>query len=197
MGKEFPYLTIGRGRFLCREHGSFCASVDNYARACALCPDGEKARSNWQANDIDRAMTAVRNLQDRSARSAGMVASIFAGISALTLVLVSQDKSFLDQIGRVSTGFLLAAQLGNVLSVSLYLLSMGSVVVTTGRGASAEFMSKSLADWERYVAGLLHRFERRHAWAARCAFFGVCCLMLALVFAAPVCDIYLKLVSQS
>ncbi len=165
---EWHYLKICRGRFICSEHGAFCDSSDNYVYRCILCDKLEAGTAiDWTNNSVDRGLQIMRNLQNRSARNAAIVAGLF-GILSVFLIL-NQDNTELVQEFASRPILAISIVLGIVLglvSLGFFLSSMAHMPTIHREGwlglGKASFMEKSLTAWEAHVAQSLSRFELRH-----------------------------------
>lgn len=191
--KPWPYLEICRGRFLCEEHGGFCDSSDNYSRKCPLCCKSEecdlKEKVEWVANPVDRGLQIMRNLQNRSARNASIVAGLFGLLSAIFL-LNGGDTKLLGQAFQESAilKVLLGAAIPALLSLGLFLFSMSHMpTIDKNAEKNAKFMIKTCEDWEAHVATHLWRFETSHKLGIYFYIVAVILLIFGLL-AAFLCE---------
>ena len=152
--RQWHYLEVNRGRYLCAEHGGFCDSSDGYSKSCPLC--SEKTRAAWVNNNLDRTLQIVKNLQSRSQRSLAVVITF---VGAFGIAKLFDKQEVIGGVFRTSSGWLLSSAVFlMIMAIGLYLLSMGHIsVVPSGR-----FEKKTLAEWEEHFAKKLRTLEKRH-----------------------------------
>ena len=155
--KVWHYLEINRGRYICEEHGSFCDSSDQYALCCPLCPSDKSEKFSF--NPIDRGLQIMRNLQDRSARNASIVAGLFAAMSAMLVFGSSDEGAF---INSSFSKFIAGSMVFGLIALALFLFSMSHMPTIQKRNGCNEFMTKKLSSWERHIVIHLRRFENLH-----------------------------------
>ena len=172
--KTYNYLCVNRGRYLCPEHGSFCDSSDGYSKECLLCMGDPIDKTKWQPNRIDRLLQVVNGLQNRSKRNLALSASLIGGIGALRIFsgLIPGGLKFTASIW-VTTPIVIGLML-LVLSLGAYAVSMPHIKTTD----NSSMHSKTLSEWEKFLACQLEKFERWHSlrgnsfWPWRCV---LCC----------------------
>ncbi len=182
--KEWHYLEINRGRYICKEHGSFCDSSDQYVHSCPLCASGKSKEFSF--NPIDRGLQIMRNLQNRSARNASIVAGLFAAMSAM-LVFGSSDGGVF--INSVFSKFIAGSMVFGLIALGLFLFSMSHMPTIQKRNGCNEFMTKKLSGWERHIVKYLSRFEKLHIFGIWVFGFAVLIVVVGgfytMMFGAP------------
>ena len=162
--KEWHYLQVNRGRYLCLMHGGFCDSSDGYTKECPICNKGDK--KNWQLNPVDVSLQIVRNLQGRSMKRI----SIISGATGLFGVFsfFERDKFvlYLKDIDPDSKYFLNVFVILFILSFLCYLVSMNHIKTTKFELGkiyiTSKFSVKTISEWETYMAWRLNMFEWFH-----------------------------------
>jgi hypothetical protein len=165
--KKWEYLDVCRGRYLCPAHGSFCDSSDAYQNYCPRCQkDCELMRARFENNPVDRGLQIMRNLQNRSARYASILAGLFASIAAIAILLAERDLSSGTVLNNYYfQGVCLISVATGLSSLGLFLWSMGHMPTIGSKGPEkGRFMKKTIYGWEEHVAHYLSLFERRHTW---------------------------------
>ncbi len=160
--KEWHYLDVNRGRYLCLEHGSFCDSSDDYAKECPLCDGNHK--TYWKINHLDRVLQIIRNIQKRSMNRFSILSGIVAALGLFSLFSNNTATAITTAI-NASSGFLLFfASICFFASFICYLASMAHVRVTDGNSffGIAKFEAKTIIDWEAYMVKRLNKFELAH-----------------------------------
>lgn len=172
--KEYGYVEVNRGRYLCTKHGAYCDSSDNYLTRCPLCKDEKE--SSYYPNKIDRLLQIVNGLQNRSKRNLTLLASLIGGMSILRLVasLEATGSSININPLTITIAYLSVAIL--LLSLALYSASMAHI--KTVRDGQLQRMT--LAKWEQHLAGKLQSLERWHSWAGNLFGLGSLLLIIAI-----------------
>ena len=187
--RDWHYLEICRGRYLCQVHGAFCDSSDDYLDRCILCDgDAEKAKNNWRHNHIDRGLQIMRGLQNRSARNAGVVAGLFGVLTAFLLLNKDNIEVVREFVERpLLAGSIVFGMMFGLVSIGFFLSSMAHMPTTTGMGfwglAKPSFKSMKMAAWEDYISSSLAKFERRHSIGIYCFSIAVSVVVASIAFA--------------
>ena len=173
---NFHFLSVNRGRYLCREHGSFCDSSDGYLQSCPLCSD--QSSGVWEQNRVDRALQILGNIQARSQRSLA-VATGLLGVVGLAGVL---DKfAGLEATAQLDSFVpaLLVGFCALLASVLFFMLSMKHMDVTL----NGRFRSLEIDQWEAQISGFIGQVERHHSIAT--FFLGAAIMVIAAGLLAP------------
>ncbi len=182
--REWHYLEVNRGRYLCSEHGGFCDSSDNYAGTCPIClKKGEKSDlEKWSANKVDRGLQVVRNLQNRSKALLGFASGLFGvfGVSVVAQQITSKGENPFAFLSSWQLCLLSASLFLWLIAFACLVLSLGNFSPTKGR----VFDKQSLDKWDRSVADSLSRFECRQSWGVRALSMSVFLLAMSLVLPA-------------
>ena len=185
--KEWHYLDVNRGRYLCLEHGSFCDSSDDYAKECPLCDGNHK--TYWKINHLDRVLQIIRNIQKRSMNRFSILSGIVAALGLFSLFSNNTATAISKAIELSSGILLLLAGICFFLAFIFYLASMAHVKVTDGNSflGIAKFEEKTIIDWEAYMVKRLNRFELAHKYGNRvlCLSMGFLILFLFIEFILP------------
>jgi len=153
----YHFLSVNRGRYLCKEHGAFCDSSDGYLDACPLCPSGKE--NEWAVNNVDRALQILANLQSRSQRSLTVVSGLFGAFGLASL------------LSKASGGDISALQMPVIfpaLSAALFLISIWFFLTSMAHMDLIDesgFMTLGIEEWENKVADCIRDNERLHFWA--------------------------------
>ena len=188
--KEWHYLDVNRGRYLCLKHGSFCDSSDNYVKACPLCDGNHK--TYWKINHLDRVLQIIRNIQGRSMTRFSILSGIVGALGLFSLFNDNTVTAINTAIKLPSAILLFIASILFFLAFIFYLSSMAHVRVTRRHFkdsifGTAEFEEKTIIAWEAYMVNRLNKFELAHKagnWLL-CFSVGFIILFLFIEFILP------------
>ncbi len=180
----YHFLSVNRGRYLCREHGSFCDSSDGYTTNCPLC-SGE-SKCTWEVNRVDRSLQILGNVQARSQRGLAVASGLLGAASLIGLAEKITGLGMLKNSDLYAPGLLVGLST-LLVAIWLYLLSMKHMDVTV----DGRFENLELSQWEKKITGFIRQVERLHTYATY--FLGAAILTFSLSLIVP--PVWVELVS--
>ncbi len=155
--KEWHYLDISRGRYLCLEHGGFCYKSDGHAQKCPMC-NGTK---ELQINKISRSLQIIRGLQARSLNRFSILSGIIGVLGLFSFFQSPEFASHVLDIDCPLNILLYSSGVSFLISFICYLISMNHVK-TTQWFNPCKFKIQTITKWENYLARNLSLFEALH-----------------------------------
>lgn len=183
--REFHYVDLSSGRYLCCIHGGFCDERDGFLAQCPIC-DKITDQDIPCVNRVQRTIKVINGLQDRSKRSVGLISAIAGGVGFLAFFkqletttgsqASSPDMRFISNlIPHSALEFLMVlAILFFVVAIAAYASSMGQVpIFQKGKGEP-----RTHDKWEIYFLDYLEKMEGRHWYGSLMFIFGLSSIAL-------------------
>lgn len=170
--KDWHYLDVSRGAYLCSEHGGFCHPSDGNVDRCIAC-DSEDS-NKYSTNPIHRYLRIINGLQGRSKRNLSLLSALVGGIGIIRLI--PSDDKFIRTFSSTSVLLTMALLSG---AVAFYAASMSHIPVTE----NDDLQKKKLHQWEKLFILNLAKMEKNHRRAGILFVTGISIFALTLFWA--------------